>query len=548
MIAREKCAHLSRRGPYRHTSVLVPILILALSACSDSSTGPDPDGPATVTAVAQRFPIDGDVTLGDVGVVRESTFDMRDQMGQGQVVGTVTLRWAVANDDRNLYLAATWSDGTRDDEFDLTVGPVDFDGLRVEFDLDGNGSFEMGEDIRTVIAASVGSTYVDQHRVPVGQNETDTVANGLAKLNWNATTGTYSAEFLVPLADDGPGEDGLITASSRMNMTVMNHARIAEGTGSVGAVHGIGVDSSTWNAVDWADVVAASHPVLPTNPGGLVVFIGGQDETNGELYRFDPATRVTTRITQLPGLFKDASSLSHDRSRVAFHASPSKSDANAYEIYVVNIDGTNLQQLTNNSIIDGHPAWSPDDSRLAYASFREPGMASIVVMDTSGSEIADLTPAGVDDNDPEFLPDGRITFKTDRFSTLPEVRTAVMNVDGTNVVQLSFGNGFSDHDPVGDGTEVVFERFPKTTAFYEDVESGFIGWKIVQASLDGTGEQVLVDDGWIDWLPVYSPDGSYIAFLRGFGGGTELGLMTRDGQVLGRWVGDQSQITYFDWK
>jgi len=115
-----------------------------------------------------------------------------------------------------------------------------------------------------------------------------------------------------------------------------------------------------------------------------------------------------TRITDDAALYKENVSLSHDRTRVAFHGAADKDDFAAYEIYTVDIDGTNLTRLTNNAILDGHPGWSSDDSRIVYASFRDAGRASIVIMDTAGTEMMDLTPNGVDDNDPDYLPDGRI--------------------------------------------------------------------------------------------------------------------------------------------
>ena len=144
-----------------------------------------------------------------------------------------------------------------------------------------------------------------------------------------------------------------------------------------------------------------------------------------------------TRVTHMSALFKENVSLSLDRSRIAFHGATDKDDYASYEIYVIDVDGTNLVQLTDNSILDGHPGWSPDDSRIIYASFRDTGKASIVIMDTDGNEILDLTPAGADDNDPDYLPDGRIVFKTDRFSTAPQVGNAVMDADGSGVIQLT---------------------------------------------------------------------------------------------------------------
>jgi TolB protein len=38
------------------------------------------------------------------------------------------------------------------------------------------------------------------------------------------------------------------------------------------------------------------------------------------------------------------------------------------EIYVVNSDGTGLARLTSSTADDEHPSWSPDGSRIAFAS------------------------------------------------------------------------------------------------------------------------------------------------------------------------------------
>ena len=168
-------------------------------------------------------------------------------------------------------------------------------------------------------------------------------------------------------------------------------------------------------------------------------------------------------------------------------------------------------------------------------------------MTAAGTEVADLTPSGMDDNDPEYLPDGRIVFKTDRFSTLPEVRITVMSDDGSSVVQVTSFDAVSDHDPVGDNTWCVFERFNKATNYATDPETGFTPWDIIEAKLDGGQERIFMEDGWINWLPVYSPDGRYIVYLK-TQPHTAAHLMTRDGKEIGRLIPGITTIGYIDWK
>jgi len=130
---------------------------------------------------------------------------------------------------------------------------------------------------------------------------------------------------------------------------------------------------------------------------------------------------------------------------------------------------------------------------------------------------------------------------------MPQVRIALMNGDGTGVLQLTGVAGVSDHDPVGDGVFTVFERFSKDTDFSTDVETGFVAWDLVEARLDGSGERLLFSDGWVNWLPVCDPSGRYLVHLKS-AGHTAAHLLTRDGRDLGRLIPDITRLTYLDWK
>jgi hypothetical protein len=62
------------------------------------------------------------------------------------------------------------------------------------------------------------------------------------------------------------------------------------------------------------------------------------------------------------------------------------------EIYVMNSDGTGQVRLTNNNILDAHPAWSPDGRRIAFISQRASGAYAIFAMNADGSEKVEITP------------------------------------------------------------------------------------------------------------------------------------------------------------
>src|SRR2546427_10970660 len=62
------------------------------------------------------------------------------------------------------------------------------------------------------------------------------------------------------------------------------------------------------------------------------------------------------------------------------------------EIYLMNPDGTNQTRLTNNSIVDDHPMWSPDGTKLAFVSQREAGGFAIFQMNMDGTNRVEITP------------------------------------------------------------------------------------------------------------------------------------------------------------
>ncbi len=86
-------------------------------------------------------------------------------------------------------------------------------------------------------------------------------------------------------------------------------------------------------------------------------------------------------------------------------------DGNA-EIYAMNSDGSDQQNLTNNPAMDIDPNWSPDSGKIVFASDGS-GNFDLYVMDADGSNVERLTQTEEDEMQPAWSPSGsEIAFST----------------------------------------------------------------------------------------------------------------------------------------
>lgn len=146
-----------------------------------------------------------------------------------------------------------------------------------------------------------------------------------------------------------------------------------------------------------------------------------------------------------------------------------------YDIYQADSNGGNLVNLTNAPGYDAEGSYSPDGSRILFASNRE-------------AYRRDLSQA-----EQKLFEDDSSYF----------MELYIMDADGSNVEQLTFSPGY-DGGPFfsADGQRIVWRRFNP------DGNSAEI-WTM---DVDGANERQLTAEAMVSWGPYFHPSGDYIIY------------------------------------
>lgn len=236
----------------------------------------------------------------------------------------------------------------------------------------------------------------------------------------------------------------------------------------------------------WSQVGAVAQ--FPGRNGVIVYsFAGG-----GTLESIPPTGGVGT---PLPGSEVNdyEASFSPDGSRIVF--------VRNVNIWVMDVDGTDLRQITTGRAIEGCPSWSPEGSMLAFSRGEDLWITDVADPDPHRL----VRSPRIDEDCPSWSPDGS-TIAYARDARLQNWDIALMDADGSNRRRLTKDHRRSQGSPdwSPDGSRILF-----TDDGPGDSPS------IMTIRPNGRGLRLILDAGRRGaWWPVFSPNGRRIAFTR----------------------------------
>lgn len=192
-------------------------------------------------------------------------------------------------------------------------------------------------------------------------------------------------------------------------------------------------------------------------------------------------------------------------------------DGGDFDLYISNLDGSNLIQLTSNGVDDLYPNVSPDGSQIAFTS-EVNGLWQVFIINTDGSDLRQITDSNTLNAYSAWSHDSQYLFYESRVGEIWEVYR--VGVDGSNPQRLTTNTESHDWHPAGHPYRplVLFESGTK-----EDIKI-----------MDYNGENIryITKDGQRNRVPSFAPDGRTIVFSKYLGSNGEVFIMDISGKVL----------------
>ncbi|MEN8242847.1 MAG: protein kinase [Chloroflexota bacterium] len=153
---------------------------------------------------------------------------------------------------------------------------------------------------------------------------------------------------------------------------------------------------------------------------------------------------------------------SPDAQRLIFIA-PCSENQQSYRgssLFIVDVDGTDLNPLPSSPIGDFDPAWSPVSNLIAFTTLRDFNRAQVWILDLDTGESHNVSNNVASDSQPTWSPDGeQIAFVSTRVINRGQIW--LMDPQGENVIEFSRSSTRTNLEPnwSPDGDLIVYTQF-----------------------------------------------------------------------------------------
>jgi len=302
---------------------------------------------------------------------------------------------------------------------------------------------------------------------------------------------------------------------------------------------------------------SATTSYKPSTLPSRIAFSSDRDETV-HIYTMNPDGTDNRSTSDDPEILDGLPAWSPDGKEIAF----TSNQADDYDIWVMNEDGSNRLRLTDTKGEDSWPRWSPDGSKIAFVGERGDAEGhksfEIFIMDPNGENIRNLTcseehevQSGAEhahshavrwDSCPTFSPDGRkILFASNRDDATRPI-LYIMDTDGSN--QQKFGWPFEI-----DGTDADWSPVTNKIVFCRGSAARGEIWVMDGGSpFPLLTAKKITDNIDNNCNPVWSPDGTQIAFVSDTYGNDDIFIMNADGTSVRRLTYEKSNERHPSWR
>jgi dipeptidyl aminopeptidase/acylaminoacyl peptidase len=265
--------------------------------------------------------------------------------------------------------------------------------------------------------------------------------------------------------------------------------------------------------------VAATAVILTT--GGILGMEGEKtaiapSERDPREYLVNVTTGQRTEFREMPrGAW--LYDLSPDGSQLAFVADTTGSN----QVWVMNMDGSGLRQITDDAYEGIDPTWSPDGRRIAYVGFGEGTNRDLFVVDVATGKTRPIVKGPRDPWNPQWSPEGEHLLYYELIKVDPSegatgnltpnptsLRVSSVEVATRRIKPLAGGTSFTHAwDGTWAGHRILFirERF--------SARGHSLGLWLMNG--DGSRKEFLLSFSADDaFSPAMAPDGSRIAYTR----------------------------------